>query len=421
MAFTFWRKEALYIGWTDEHGRQRKQKSPEPHPKKAQRLADDLEREAELVRLGQKRRERPDVRFRQAVTLYLASLPAEYASRPQLDARFKRVLPHLGDEWCRQVTPAKVRRVLSANGDCSPQTREHIRIAIQAVFTFLIDEEKLVQGENPAAVIGKVSVPKRKPRFLELAHIPALLQAVPEQHRMLFVFAVATGARKGEAFGLLREDIHLEQGYATIQRSHERDTTKGGRARVVPLPQWLVPMLREHLRTHTSPHVFPGPDGGQQKRWVALHRIMRAALKEAGIVSGWRVRCVTRGQKLKSCGYAPDTELAEKPGILCPKCKQLSLQVEGVPKPLTFHSLRATFGTWAYAHTRDIRFVQQVLGHADVKTTEERYSHVLNEHLMERANQVRMLPEQGSPAGVEGGNILQLSTTHGSTSGKKGA
>ena len=400
-----------YVGFKDEHGRQRQQKSAASTQAEAEKLAAELERGAERVRLGLDAKVKEDMPYRAAVALYLESLPPEYRSKPHLESRFRlRILPHLGAVMCRAMTPADVKRMLAANNDASPQTREHLRVAVQGSYTFLIQELKLVTGENPAAKLGKVSIPRRRPKFLQQEDVPRLLAAVPEQHRAVFTVAVGTGLRKGELLALRWEDVDLSRRCLHIARSNDNDTTKSGRARVIPLPAWLVPLVQELALEARSAFVFPDSRGGQQKKWVAFHRVMKTALAHAGLIEGFDHRCVTRGAR-KSCGHVE--RRAGSARVPCPKCGA-QLWPTAVPLALSFKDLRSTFGTWAYAQTGNIRFVQEVLGHQDVRVTEQRYSHVLETHLLQLADQVRF----DEPLGVR--SISQLQVTRGEARGNPG-
>jgi len=322
--------------------------------------------------------------YREGVRLYLESLPPEYRSKPQLVSRFTRILPYLGRLPCHAVTPADVRRMLAANVDVSPQTREHLRVAVQASYTFLSRELRAVTGPNPARELGRVRVPRRRPRFLQEQDVPRLLASVPPRYRALCAVAVGTGLRKGELLALRWEDVDLDRRQLLVARSHDSATTKGGRSRVVPLSTWVWAVMQELARMACSPFVFPDACGQQQHRGVALHRVVRRALVRAGLVQGFDHRCVTRGRR-KGCGHVerrPDRSPAA-----CPRCGR-RLWPTAVPLEHRFKDLRSTWGTHAYARTRDIRFVQEVLGHSDVRVTEEHYSHVLDGYLVAQADKV---------------------------------
>jgi integrase len=55
-------------------------------------------------------------------------------------------------------------------------------------------------------------------------------------------------------------------------------------------------------------------------------------------------------------------------------------------KDFRFHDLRHTFATNFLRKTKDLRALQEILGHADIKMT-EKYTHVVKEHLKERMDQ----------------------------------
>jgi integrase len=387
-----------YLGYKDDRGRQVQKKSAAATQAEAERLAVEVERKAERVRLGLDAKVKEDMPYREGVRLYLESLPSEYRSKQHLEGRFRlRILPHLGEVMCRAMTPADVKRMLAANADASPQTREHLRVAVQGSFTFLIRELKLVTGENPAAELPKVAIPKRRPKFLQLEDVPRLLAAVPAQHRAVFTVAVGTGLRKGELLALRWEDVDVARRTIHVARSHDSETTKGKRSRAVPVPQWLQPVLSELAGQARSPFVFPNAQGQQQAEWLALHRVMKTALARAGLVQGFDHRCITRGKR-KGCGYVE--RRANSTRVRCPKCNTRVSQARdhallwptAVPLDISFKDLRSTFGTWAYAQTGDIRFVQKVLGHEDVRVTEERYSFVQREHMLSMADRVNFGP-----------------------------
>lgn len=71
---------------------------------------------------------------------------------------------------------------------------------------------------------------------LRAEHADALLRAVPDCCRALFATALFLGLRKGELFGMRVCDVDLIGSSLVVQRSHDANNTKGGRADVLPIP-----------------------------------------------------------------------------------------------------------------------------------------------------------------------------------------
>lgn len=409
MASIIKRGKRYQIRFLNRHGRWKKMACKAATASEAQRLADDKERVEEKIRLGVLRAVAPDMRFKEALPLYFSTLRPDYASRQSLEGRFRnRILPHLGEKYCREITPADVKLMLAKNSDCAPQTREHLRVAVQGVFTFLINDLKLVQGENPAGKVPKQKGPGKLPGFLQVHEIPRLMAQVPEQHLPVFLFGVGTGVRKGESLGLLKAEVDLVHRVAHMNHSHERDTTKGGIGRPVGIPPWLVPILRKHFESTASVYAFPGKNGERQPRWVALHKIMKTALKAAGLITGYRAWCHTSGPR-KGCGFKEERQEKGEPICQCGK----RLKIQGVPYKLTFHNLRHTFATWALAQGKNLGKVQDLLGHKDPRTTRV-YAKVLAEHLTELTDSMDLgMGKKGTQMGHAGGLHVPLGDTVG--------
>lgn len=455
MAFIFPRAGILYRGFVDEYGDERKQstglKDTRANRKIAQRRADQIEQECAAIRSGEKKAIKPDVPFRTGAQMMLDALPKDYASRASLEGRLRlRVFPHIGDMMSRRIVPADLGRVLNAatmgalrpedmrifnsadlsptrllaaqkkalarlrpNAELPPQSREHLRVAIQKVFTHLITQEKLIDGENPAGELGKIRIPERKKKWLPWRLVPRLLAAVPEHHRPVFRFCIGTGLRKGEAFALLWSDLLIDGeelpheweelleiddldgaeempagGFVHVSKSHDRETPKGMKERVVAVPEWLADELRLARRFATSLFLFPDKDGHQQKRWVPLHDITRTALKAAGIVIGFDFRCVNRGKSMKACGFH-EVRPQSSENRRCPKCAQLSLHIEPVPRPLTFRHLRSSYAMAMLRMGGSISGVAKALGNTE-EVARDHYAGILPQDLLRQANKLRL-------------------------------
>jgi integrase len=143
---------------------------------------------------------------------------------------------------------------------------------------------------------------------------PVSTGALSNRWRSLFATAVYTGLRKGELLGLRKCDVALPYRLLTVARSYRRETTKSGRADVIPIAAELVPYLEDAIARSVSDLVFPAPDGSMMSDAVQLEIVLRRALHRAGIVERWLHKC-----RRKGCGHvetAQDDQLRRKRSVL---------------------------------------------------------------------------------------------------------
>ena len=191
-----------------------------------------------------------------------------------------------------------------------------------------------VRPDNPAASVALPKKTRRLPRTLSPSEAERLIDAAAGttpralRDRALVELLYGAGLRVGEAVGLGKTDVDLEQRLV-------RPTGKGDKERVVPLGRPAAEALRLYLargrpyldRRH-RPELFLNAQGG--------------GLTRAGVFLVLR-------------------RLAEKAGL--------------EPERVHPHLLRHSFATHLLEGGADLRSVQEMLGHADLATT-ELYTHV---------------------------------------------
>lgn len=175
-----------------------------------------------------------------------------------------------------------------------------------------------------------------------------------------------TGMRLNEGLRLRVKDVDFGQ-----QQIIVRDT-KGNQDRVTVLPRRIVERLQAHLVLIRHQHQQDLNQGyGQVYLPYALERKYPNADRD------WIWQYVfpasTRSQDPRS-GIVRRHHL--DPSIIQKAMKAAVRQV-GVPKKASCHTLRHSFATHLLENGYDIRTVQELLGHKDVKTTMI-YTHVLN-------------------------------------------
>lgn len=216
-----------------------------------------------------------------------------------------RVLHEMRVPWA-EITVDDLVAYLGAR-DWSPNTRRSYRASLVVFFEWA--RSSGLRADNPAALVPRTKVPRGKPHPTpETIYREALLDA-DERVRLMLLLAAMCGLRRGEISRLRREDLRED-----LLGSHLRVKGKGGHMRNVPVPDLLL-----------------------------LQIIL-------GMPPGW---------------LFPSTA---RPGPLTP-AHVGKLVSRSLPPGWTCHTLRHRCATVAYAMTRDLRAVQELLGHASPEET----------------------------------------------------
>ena len=230
--------------------------------------------------------------------------------------------------------------------------------AMRQFHRFLLAEG--LRKDDPCSAIDSPKLGRPLPKLLSLAEVEALLGAAADgveragegsaKRRALRINALletlyATGLRVSELLGLARSVLVSDDQVMTVRG-------KGGRERLVPLNDSARKALGEHLAAITSDEA----QGRARSPWL--------------FPSGDGAKHLTRqrfGQELKALALAAGIE----------------------PARVSPHVLRHAFASHLLENGADLRTVQQLLGHADISTTQI-YTHVIEERL-------RRLVEQHHP------------------------
>ncbi len=214
--------------------------------------------------------------------------------------------------------------------------------------------------------IGRPRVSRRLPVVLSVEELNRLLaQMPPGEHRLLARLLYGTGLRISEALQLRVKDLDFAQ-RALIVRAG-----KGGKDRVVMLPQALLAELHEQLgraRLVWTADVETGQAG------VEMPYALERKYPRAG--SAWTWFWVFPQDHLST---DPRSGLIRRHHLYdqtFQRAFKRALAAAGIAKPATPHTLRHCFATHLLQSGSDIRTVQELLGHSDVATTMI-YTHVL--------------------------------------------
>lgn len=406
MAFVRRRGMHFYLCYRDAGGRRQQVASKARTKTEAMRLADDLERREERVRLGLDTEAPQRMTWAELAAQYTKDVVPNQDSGKTTESQMKHLVA-LNKKLLHQITPADIERILTSKRETlSDATREKVRKRAQTMFRYAKESLRVFRGENPAALVKHIRPPFVRPKYLPADLVPRVMAAAGRDEDMLAT-AFFTGMRKGELCGLKAEDVDLPARVIHLRRSYKK-ATKGKRERIAVIPELLAPYLDRALERAAKEecvYLFPDAEGEMRTlHWDAADTF-RTCLKKAGLISGYRHMC-----RRKGCGFREERK--DDAVSRCPKCSFV-LWVDAIPMAYTLKHTRSTWGTHAYAATGDIRFVQEGLGHSDISVTEDHYSHALVSHRLTQANKLsfgpgigRSLPhmesETGSGVAVEG-------------------
>ena len=216
----------------------------------------------------------------------------------------------------------------------SENSKRRLISAVRGFYKFLMFDGHVTK--NPAEDLVAPQKGVYLPRFLNRSEIESLL-AAPDtstetglRDRAILELMYASGLRVSEAANLKINDVDIDSGIVTT-------VGKGGKTRRVPVGASAIEWLKSYLAIR------------RKKENIEIDNMFVNA-------NGSPIN--------RQSIYLSITEYAEKCGL------------EGVSP----HTLRHSFATHLVQNSADIRSVQQMLGHADISTTQI-YTHITNTQL----------------------------------------
>ena len=249
---------------------------------------------------------------------------------------------------------------LASDRHCSIGTQQ---IALNAI-SFLYN--KYLEQPIGDLKFNYARQPRRLPTVLTAEEVNRILDRLEGVHKLVVELMYGSGLRSSEALAVRVQDFNFESLALTVREG------KGRKDRTTLLSRHLVPALKQQIELALEKQTMDNVDGIGPSMPAALGRKYPAAYRMPGwmFVFPSTTRCnhpVTN----KLCRHHLHQSVIRK------AVKRAATQA-GIRKRVTCHTFRHSFATHLLEGGTDIRTVQELLGHTDVKTTQI-YTHVVGQ------------------------------------------
>ena len=248
-------------------------------------------------------------------------------------AQFRNFCMHQGRTTIDEVTDVDVVEFMMALASkrLAQSTQARRLVAIRNLFRFLLRDRIL--DKDPTALVTTPKIGRHLPEYLSMQEVDALLAAPNRETRLglrnaaMLETLYATGLRVSELIHLGIPDCDLETGLV-------RTVGKGSKQRLVPIGDVARAVIVEYMEQarpllvkQTTDTLFLTNRGSSMTRQAFWKIIKRYAL------------------------------------------------LAGIIRDISPHTLRHSFATHLLEHGADLRSIQEMLGHADISTTQI-YTHI---------------------------------------------
>ena len=231
----------------------------------------------------------------------------------------------------------------------SSKTKARYLTTINNFYKYLVDNQRL--DINPCDGIKMPKIEKKLPEYLTVEEVDRLLDirtstAYDLRNKAMLEVLYATGVRVSELCNLTMSNLFLDDGLIKV-------FGKGSKERLVPINDIAITALEEYLQ-------------------FGRGELLKTKESEYVFISSRQPK-ITRQAFFKYIKR------------LC--------QEKGIKKNISPHILRHSFATHLLTNGADLRVVQELLGHADIATTQI-YTHLSNDKLRKEYEKHPLLHEK---------------------------
>jgi len=275
----------------------------------------------------------------------------------------KRFILFHGKRHPREMGAPEVSRFLS---DLAVRGRVAASTQNQAFNALLfLYRQVLGQDFGPLQDVDRAKRPARLPVVLTKTEVDRVLAGMTGTFRLMATLLYGTGMRLMECVRLRVKDIDFEANQILVREG------KGFKDRVTILPQSVKPLLQTHLERVKLLHQQDLSQGGGT---VYLPYALERKYPNANREWGWQYVFPAASPSRDPRSRAVQRHHVNEQGLQ--RAVKDAVRLAGINKPASCHSLRHSFATRLLENGYDIRTVQEILGHANVATTQI-YTHVM--------------------------------------------
>lgn len=279
----------------------------------------------------------------------------------------RRYILFHGKQHPASLSDAHISQFLSALANersCSPSTQH---IALNALVYFY---KKFMGVPVEALSFSRAKVQPRLPVVLSHQEAMLVIENLHGLHRTMVALLYGTGMRLNEMLTLRIKDVDFELSTITVRSG------KGDKDRTTILPDQLRPLLEEQITQVACQHEQDLRAGyGEVYVPYALSRKYPNVAKELA----WQYLFPSTG-----IGKDPRTGVLRRHHLhesALRKGLSKARRASGINKHIKCHTFRHSFATRLLQQGYDLRTIQKLLGHSDVRTTEI-YTHVIRRGAM---------------------------------------
>jgi len=263
----------------------------------------------------------------------------------------------------RDLAEEDVRRFLSslaADDQVAASTQNQALAALTFLYTDILDRPLTrIEGATPAKRSRHVPV------VLSESEVRAILRHLPEPARLCTMLMYGGGLRLMECMSLRVKDVDIDRRMIVVREG------KGQKDRRVPLADACLPTLERVLADRAAGATL------DRRARISTTGLTAALIRKYPNVEldwRWQYLFAARRSFVDEGGIRRRHHLHES---VVQRAFRDAVAAAGIAKRATCHSLRHSFATHILEAGADIRTVQELLGHRDIRTTMI-YTHVLN-------------------------------------------